>query len=330
MDIVKLLTFWKKPSRNYVGILEEKYGLSKYSIIDIVKNFLVDKSKVFLDGKYTYQNLGGSNNYGFVAYISKHNNWIAKIAPEKLLQREAIFFEYHKNNFNEETGFAPNSMGYGSFENTDLEFLTLEKLAPSKKITLDQVYKLYSKSRDGQKLFDGGLLEAAPEIDTGTRIKDILTFLVCDFKSKKAKSYIDSFFIERMSALPDYSDELSHLQSVIDMNYELLKDVDASLIGFVHGDFKKSNMMLDSKQQLKLIDFQYYCQGIRVWDLAFYFSKSKLSFSKGLGVILDKLSTENERKYLAFLYIFALLLHSKESAFEKDKFKPVLGYLKLK
>lgn len=133
-----------------------------------------------------------------------------------------------------------------------------------------------------------------------------------------------------MDKLPSYSDELSHIQSVINLNYKLLKDVDASLIGFVHGDFKKSNMMLDSKKELKLIDFQYYCQGIRVWDLAFYFSKSKLSFSKGLGIVLDKLPSENEKQYLAFLYIFALLLHSKESAFEKDKFRPVLEYLKLK
>lgn len=59
MDIVKSLTFWKNSSRNYVGILEEKYSLSTCLIIDVVKSFLIDKSKVFIDGKYAYKNLGG-------------------------------------------------------------------------------------------------------------------------------------------------------------------------------------------------------------------------------------------------------------------------------
>jgi serine/threonine protein kinase len=309
--------------------IEKEYGLSTDSVVKIVEESLVKKSKFFIEGQYAYRSLGGSNNYGFVVFTSKNKNsdWITKIATEKLLIREALFFDYHKNDLEKESGFAANTMGYDSLKNTDLEFLTLEKLEEAKRITSDQIYNLYSKSKSGQALFDNGLLVAAPKLEPGTRIKDVLVFLVCDFESENAKDYIDNFFIERIEKLPKYCNQLLHIQFIIQECYEVLKNVDNSLIGFVHGDFKNSNIMMDSKKQLKLIDFQYYCRGIRVWDLAFYFSKSKQSFSKGLGPILDKISTENEKKYLVFFYIFAVLLHPKPSIFEKEKCKPALEYL---
>lgn len=332
MNIVKLLTFWKKENRSYSSHLEAKYSLSTTTVVNRIKESLIKKSELFLDGEFQYQSLGGSNNFGFVIFTScnKKNDWITKIAPEMLLRREALFFKYHKNNLKENIGFAPDCMGYGLFKETDLEFLTLERLDKAKNITSDQVFELYSRSENGQKLFDSGLLKEARELESGTRIKDILISLVCDFNSEKAKNYIDDFFIERIEKLTDYSDELRNIQLVVKRSYELLRDVDESLIGFVHGDFKGSNMMLDSSKQLRSIDFQYYCQGIRVWDLAFYFSKSKLSFSEGMEPILNKLSTENERKYLVFFYIFAVLLHLKPSALKKKKCKPALDYLNSK
>lgn len=329
MNILKLLTFWKKPRRSYSSNLEEKYGLSIKLTVEIVKTSLVNKSKLFLDGQYAYLNLGGSNNYGFITFTSKskQNTCITKIAPEILLRREALFFKYHENNLDQESSFSPKFISYNTYNNTDLEFLTLEKLEERKTLTPEQVYELYLKSRRGGELFDLGLLQEAPRLNPGTRIKDILFFLVCDFESEKAKTYMDKFFIERIKALPDYANELLFIQSVIRKNYQLLRCVDKSLIGFVHGDFKGSNMMQDQNKSLKLIDFQYYCQGIKVWDLAFYFSKSKLSFSKGIGKILNNFSTENEKRYLVFLYVFAVLLHPKSSVFERDKYKPALEYL---
>jgi hypothetical protein len=329
LKIVNLLTFWKNPRRNHSSSIEEEYGLSTKSVVKIVEESLVKKSHFFVEGQYAYQSLGGSNNYGFVVFSSKNKNsdWITKIATEKLLFREALFFDHHKNDLKKEAGFAPNTMGYDSLKNTNLEFLTLEKLVEAKRITTDQVYDLFLKSKNGKILFDNGLLLAAPELESGTRIKDILLSLVCNFESEKAKNYINNFFIERIEKLPNHCIQLRHIQSIIQESYEVLRNVDESLIGFVHGDFKNSNIMMDSKKQLKLIDFQYYCRGIRAWDLAFYFSKNKQSFSKGLGLVLNKLSTENEKKYLLFFYIFAVLLHPKSSVFEKEKCKPALEYL---
>ena len=326
------MIFWKKMCRKYSSSLEEKYGLSTATIIKDVKEYLVNISDLFLDGKFKYQSLGGSNNYGFVTFTSynRNNDWITKIAPEKLLRREALFFKYHEKNLRRDIGFAPEFMGNGLFMGTNLEFLTLKRLDKPKNITIDQVFELYSMSEVGQELFDNGLINDAEELESGTRIKDILISLVCDFNSEKAKTYIDDFFIERIENLPDYYDELLYIQSVIKKSYESLKDVDESLIGFVHGDFKRSNMMLDFNKQLKLIDFQYYCQGIRVWDLAFYFSKNKQSFSKVLESVLNKLPTEKEKRYFLFFYIFAVLLHIKPSALKKNKCKFALDYLNSK
>ena len=327
MDINKIFTFWKKPRWDYSVSLEKNHGVSIDIIIEIIKSFLINKSKLFSSGKYEYRILGGANNYGFVSYISKNASWVVKIAPDKLLRREALFFEYHKKSFNENTGFAPDSMGFSVLKDTGLAFLVLENMKESKKTSLNRVYDLYSESKCGKELFDMGLLENVPKLNAGTRIKDILIFLVCDFKSNEARNYIDVFFFERMRDMPEYSDEIFHIQSVIKKKYEALRNFDESLVGFVHGDFKESNMMISDNDRLKLIDFQYYCKGIEVWDLAFYLSKSKLSFSNGVELILNKLPTKNEKNFLLFFYVFALLLHSKSSAFKKDKFKPVLKCL---
>jgi len=56
--------------------------------------------------------------------------------------------------------------------------------------------------------------------------------------------------------------------------------VEKESLGFVHGDFKPSNMMLSRKGNLKLIDFQYWCYGIRVWDLAFFYQNKKKGLSR--------------------------------------------------
>jgi hypothetical protein len=254
--------------------------------------------------------------------------WVTKIASEKLMLRERLFLEWHQDTLGSGSTFAPAFIGHGLINRSDLGFLTMESLRPIKSVNSDQLFKLYSNCAHGQKLFKEGLLQASPDLESGTRIKDILMSLVCDFESESARTYIKQFFTERINTLPEHSDVLATIQTEIEKCYEILKPVDESLLGFVHGDFKVSNMMMDSSHQLKLIDFQYYCRGIRVWDLAFYFSKSKKSFSDTLEPFLNKLSTRSERQYLVFFYIFAVLLHPKQKVFKQKKLTHALTVLK--
>lgn len=329
--LLKLLKFKKQPDNSCLSNLEKDYSLSKENIISEIKQSLIDKLYFSDDGQLTYKELGGANNYGFALYKSKKDNsaWITKIAPNTLQIREALFYEYHEKFLNEKLSFAPKYIGYDILKKSELGILTIEKLSHTKNIHPDQVFNLFSRYEQGKKLFNNGLLNDAPKLKPGTRIRDIIINLVCDFGSNKAENYISQFFLERIKQLPKYINELTYIQSEINKHYKSLKNIDKSLIGFVHGDFKPSNIMIDSRKKLNLIDFQYYCQGIRVWDLAFFFSKNKKPFSKSLKPFLKENLTENEIKYLLFLYVFSVLLHAKPSAFKQKKCRPALDYLNL-
>ncbi len=332
MSLFKLLKTFrpkKQPDNSCLSNLEKYYALSKEDILSEIKQSLIDKSYFSADGQLSYKELGGANNYGFALYNSKKDNsaWITKIAPNTLQIREALFYEYHEKFLNEKSLFAPKYIGYDILEKSELGILTIEKLNHAKNIYPSQIFDLFSRYEQGKNLFNNGLLNDAPKLKSGTIIRDIIVNLVCDFNSSNAESYINNFFLERIEKLPKHINELVYIQSEINKHYKSLKNIDKSLIGFVHGDFKPSNIMVDSKNQLRLIDFQYYCQGVRVWDLAFFFSKNKKPFSKSLKPFLKENLTENEMKYLLFFYIFSVLLHAKPSALKQKKCRPALDYL---
>lgn len=103
------------------------------------------------------------------------------------------------------------------------------------------------------------------------------------------------------------------------------------MYGLVHGDFKKKNIMADEKGNYKVIDLQYFTYGIRIWDLAFYYSKDSRGFEEIYHKLLQNFSwTKIESATFIVFYIIASILHIKTKNCQKIvKFKldPAIIYL---
>ena len=90
------------------------------------------------------------------------------------------------------------------------------------------------------------------------------------------------------------------------------------MYGLVHGDFKKENIMTDEEGNFKVIDLQYFTYGIRVWDLAFYYSKESRGFTELYPKLLQSFSWRKiERDTFIFFYLVASALHVKKKNIQK-------------
>ena len=257
--------------------------------------------------------------------------WVGKIASKDLLSREMLFIKWHQETINSQDAFAPQYLTSGRIPKTSIEFLVTEKLIPVKRITFDSTFNLYKNAAKANEFIKTQFeTNESMSLKAGSRIRDFILNLVIQFKTSESKKFINTFFAERKRLLPQFIGDLSFLEDNIDRIYEKLNSEDPALWGFVHGDFKKTNMMKDSDGNLKLIDFQYNCYGVRVWDLAFYLSKDKRGFESSVIIVLNLLSNQNERDFLLFYYVLALLLHPNIKRFKStfnSKVRPALNLL---
>jgi thiamine kinase-like enzyme len=83
----------------------------------------------------------------------------------------------------------------------------------------------------------------------------------------------------------------------------------------VHGDFKPQNILTDN-DGYKVIDCQYYTYGIRLWDLAFLYSKDVNGFSRIINHI-DAHDLRDEKLLLVFFYLIASLMSVKQKRAKK-------------
>ena len=298
--------------------LESKYSLNQ--IIEIIQkqSQVVLRPTINIVSEYRF--LGGSNNLGFFLMTDEHTHrvlFVAKIASKDLISREMLFIKWHKETINSQDAFAPQYLTSGRIPETRIEFLVTEKLIPVKHITLDSTFNLYKNAAKANEFIKTQFeTNESMSLKAGSHIRDFLLNLVIQFKTRESKTFINTFFAERKRLLPQFVDDLSSVEDNINLIYQKINSEDPSLWGFVHGDFKKANMMEDSDGNLKLIDFQYNCYGVRVWDLAFYLSKDKRSFESSVINVLNLLSNQNERDFLLFYYVLALLLQPNIKTFK--------------
>lgn len=319
--------------------LQQQSNLPFEVIVSKVEAIILAKIGV-VDLTTHYKMLGGSNNLGFLSHEWPSQAllqtlpqtkccWITKFALNEMLKRESFFLQWHQINVATKKQFAPEWLTAGKLGESNVSFIVTERLTPIKSPSFKQVAELYRACKAGGGIFQ--TTKTLPLLESGSRIRDVLLHLVSQFDSPEAKVFLGQYFGERKGLLLAYQTEIEQIQKTLDKAFLVIGTIKQESLGFVHGDFKASNMMLCNEKRLKLIDFQYWCYGVRVWDIAFFLSKQKMSFDQTVPVFMHFLTlSEQEKKLLVFFYTMAVLLHPKPKQFKwqfKNQLLPALTVL---
>lgn len=280
--------------------------------------------------------LGGVNNLSMLVHFNEDGNRIAitKIQKSYLAEREGRFLEWQKECF--ETILTADYFGSSKIKKTQYSWVSFEYLSAIKSYNDRNIKELYQslnvESKYIKKLaLDGSLQSLVLELKADTKIKAILREVVCDFPSSESAAYLNDFFNERRLFFINHMTEYQKIMELLSLlkQWEKSKEI-TDMYGLVHGDFKKQNIMKSRTGEYKIIDLQYYTYGIRVWDLAFYYSKSNLRLLDILHDIIPSYSlTESEEYVFTLFFAIASSLHLKKSnAIEliNERIKPAIEH----
>lgn len=335
-----LLRIKQRFNRNVesVTLLQKQSHQSLGTIVQQVEMAILSKTNDSVNLTSEYKMLGGANNFGFLSHTLTPNtkgakgekgHWVTKFTLIDMVKRESFFLQWHQAHIELKKQFAPEWLATGQLGDSTISFMVMECLDPIKSPDFQQVAELYQRCQKGKAIFQK--IDSVPVLESGSRIRDVLVNLVCQFDSPNAKLFLKNYFVERKAQLLNFEKEMDEIQDTLNESLKEIGTVENEALGFVHGDFKASNMMVSAESILKLIDFQYWCYGIRVWDLAFFLSKQKTSFQKTVLVFIELLDlSEQEKKLMMFTYVIAVLLHPKSKQFKwqfKHQISPALAYL---
>jgi len=313
--------------------LLEETGLSWKELVGKIENSILENEPKYEPITSNAVVLGGSNNLGFIEHSSTAKDvcLLSKVAYSEQLVRERAFLQWHHESIAYTDSFSADLIVCGVLNETKrIEFLTTTRLKTVKKPNDELVWNLYSRSEAGIKFFSD-MYKDVPHLIGNSRIKDVLNNVVCNEDKLFVLRYLKQFFEDRRPQFMAFKSEMEQCENEVLGFYNSFPTDLVSSFGFVHGDFKSANMLETESGQLMLIDLQYYGKGFREWDLAFFLSKKKASFNRVFPFFAEQLSSDDQRKRLAFFYILAMLLHPKPEKFLhifKHNLEPAINYLK--
>lgn len=300
--------------------LENQIGTNLDSLINSCEDIVLKKTgnKVYTK----FRDFGGANNHGMLLHYSvQHNQPIAlsKIEEFSLAEREYRFLEWQRDHRDnalsaEPIGLTPVSeQGYCCFITSVLKHPKVFSYFQAQQLFHalgQQPEKVSFLSLTGKKE------DLKNEINDSTKIKSILVNLVSQFGSDNSESFYKTFLKEREGLFESNKSLFLTLKFLMDSIYQGLKSYDMTdQEGLVHGDFKQQNIM-EFGGSYRVIDCQYYTYGIRLWDLAFLYSKNKNGFD-GVKQEIGKLSLREEQLCMLFFYMIASLINIKKKRVNK-------------
>lgn len=327
----------------------KKYLLEKYSFISfylnkfLFKNIVDSESaglvnkvlieKTFLkDLSTTKAYLGGNTNHGLFFTFSKKSFkpvYVTKKQNSNLNQIEDFFLRLVNGasyNLAPELIFANSSEG--DFSHITTEYITPPLFISSKRIV--ELYFLLEKYSLMLKQKNDVVKSIKARQGMYVNYNESVLKLVCNVHSLEGKKALINWMNCKLENNFSESELRFIKNSVSNFESTFLCGVDESYYGFVHGDFKPDNMMLNNMRKLVLIDFQHACYGPRVWDLAFLGSKGRYTFNKFMSSFLSDDFDENQKKLFAFLYIVSNLMYVEvkdKQRVLKERLMPAAKYL---
>lgn len=313
----KLIRRWiyRYKNRRRQARFESLTGLSLDTLIKSCEDIVQKKTGDEVYSKF--RDLGGANNHGMILHYSVRSNQavaISKIEESSLAEREYRFLEWQRDYRDNALSAEPIGLTHVS-EQEYCCFIT-SVLKHPKVFSYSQAQQLFhSLGQQPEKVsflsLTGEKEGLKDEINDSTRIKSVLVHLVSQFGLDNSESFYKTFLKEREGLFDTNQDLFIALQSIMNSIYTELKSYDMSVHeGLVHGDFKQQNIMACA-DTYRVIDCQYYTYGIRLWDLAFLYSKDTKGFVN-VKPEIDRFSKYEEKALVLFFYIIASLINLKK------------------
>ena len=276
--------------------------------------------------KPTYQMMGGANNLGMLIHnCSNGFSYLSKIESCPLANREFVFLKWQKNNLSPKDYIAPDFLGCFKIPETHYCVLTMELLSVPKVYSVERVIELYQRMNSLTPFIVecGGVSKADGlfhfELEANTKITMVIQKIVSKLHHQSGYENLKLYLSERSAVFEERVDDYQSILNFFAESSSLTNTFDIDKhYGFLHGDFKKSNILSSENGELRIIDLQYYQYGCRLWDMAFFISKEKDGFLKSYFKFIKPLNLDLEQHRLfVVLYIVAVLLHVKKSNLSK-------------
>ena len=272
-----------------------------------------------------YHDPGGLNNLGMFTHSLEHQEEpfaISKLQNSLAARREYRFQSWQENYL--DNRLAAKAFLLAPFRDENYSWVTGEILYPVKRFSDMEIKTIFDKLNvSHEKLkelsIDRNVESLIYELEDNTRIKSVLLNLVSQIETEKAAKFTKKFLKERESLLVRTPGVYQRLETLFSVYFSSVSKADLSFMyGLVHGDFKKQNIMADEKGDYKVIDLQYFTYGIRIWDLAFYYSKDSRGFEEIYSELLHNFSWGKiERETFMIFYVIASILPLKNKNLRK-------------
>ena len=312
----------------------EKEVGSKYQVlVKDCEDIVVNSTGIEVFTKF--HDMGGANNHGMLMHYSVENSRpiaITKIEERSLAEREYHFLMWQKAHRKNSLSAIP--YGLSSVLGERYTCFITSVLTHPDIFSYSKAESLFEALGQQDNLLthlalNGCKESLAQEIDGSTRIKSILVHLVSSFKAESAEKFLNTFLSERQYLFSNDQDLFNNLLIIMKEMYNCLKGYDTSKYeGLVHGDFKQQNILTDSTTY-KVIDCQYYTYGIRLWDLAFLYSKDPSGFNE-IKSRIERLDPFKDKAFIVYFYLISILINVKKKRSKKViemQVVPAMSYL---
>lgn len=285
-----------------------------------------------------YHDPGGLNNLGMFIHNLEYQEEpfaISKLQNSVTARREYRFQSWQESYL--DNRLAAKAFLLAPFRDENYSWVTGEVLYPVNSFSDLEIKTIFDKLNvSNEKLkelsIDRCVESLIYELEDNTKIKSVLLNLVSQIETENAEKFVKKYLKERESLLVCSPGLYQRLETLFSIYFSSVSKADLSFMyGLVHGDFKKQNIMADEKGNYKVIDLQYFTYGIRIWDLAFYYSKDSREFGEIYPELLQNFSWGKiERETFIVFYAIASILHIKKKNFHKIislKLNPAMNYL---
>ncbi len=322
--------------------LELTHDLKMEDIFELLRKELTAGPEQ-VTSKYSHKQ--GEENYGFIEHTLRTdqgmNKYLTKITDANTVKtnKEIYFYRDVCERFPVLKQITPSPVNITNLKEKGLALLTLEKIEgtyPKEKKHMPEIIKalnvLYSIKYEelpavlGEYVSDSGFQLNDFKKTSGERVKNI--FAAIEQASTNANVFKWLYQnVENIDPSDLLLDLIRKLEKLIIGERFYEKIIPANNYSLLHGNFGKTNTLIDGHGKLFIFDWDSYAIGPKGFDLAYYFWKQRWSFRKIDEVFLEQKEASDcltDLDKLFFIYTLIVLRfidHYSGRQYEDDAYE---------